>query len=347
MAAAKFTAIQAAEGIACGISADDKRQLKCWKPNYTDGPKILKWSFEFTDLTLKGQTVCGTLKAALTVVCWTLKFDKKLYDVFQDTPIQPRDSYYNKELFGPQSYLQVAISEKTACGIRSEDRKVRCFDLADGQEDAPRKERDLDLDAIRPTIPFGQIAAGKNHFCGIRFKDAKLYCWTYDGDCGRDCATTKLDRRLRGLTFTDISASDDYTCGIRKDNQKIECWGARTTDDLKFLLSEKFLEISTSGTMVCGIVRVSGMISCTDFQAKKRTTPEKFEHIPFGVRPKSSVETSVAAGSPGTNHPTVVLTAVFVAGFSLTFVFNRVLESRRRLSSLEMTFIENDSSTLF
>jgi hypothetical protein len=217
---------------ACGLRAEDGK-VQCWgddragqvsgAPNLTPFQQVVT---DFYTVNSRGRIhtkTCG-LRTDGRAVCWGdragLPQDVRFRRI---TPwgCGIRADNGRAECLGDftppdLSFLEIADSGGTVCGIREDNRELACWgrDTAGLVSGAPSGEA------------YEQLSLGPLHGCAIRSSDQRAVCW--GAASGGAVTDAPPDTRFRQVT----TSSDDslfqtrgQSCAIRSDNGHVECWG--------------------------------------------------------------------------------------------------------------------------
>ena len=138
---------------------------------------------------------------------------------------------------------------------------------------------------MAPAGSFTQVAAGRDHSCGLR-SDGSVVCWGYNN---HGQATPPSG------SFTQVAAGRDHSCGVRSDGSVV-CWGA-DYDGQATPPSGSFTQIAAGSSHSCG-VRSDGWVVCWGYNLNRQARPPSgsFTQIAAGgqqscgIRPSGSVD---------------------------------------------------------
>ncbi len=268
----------AVNGIAvCAL--DQQGQIWCrgqrWEPS-TDGGDTYDNDFKpvepagavrFTQIVAGDAHFCA-LSDQGRVYCWGLNGDEQLGDDdFNLQRIRAVDL--------PSGITSLAAGDGHNCAL-GPNRRAYCWGNNDGGQLGTGNRYGPELPA--PTVfddRFDQLAAGRNHTCGMR--DGKVYCWGLNQEyqLGFDRRAHdpyfQFDPKAAGtLNITKIVAARQSTCALNKWGQVV-CWGDNIQDELGGEPTEaqtparasqiRFADIALSGTHACGLT-LDGQMRC-------------------------------------------------------------------------------------
>lgn len=246
-----FSTLAVADSHGCGIRASDGK-LSCWP----EGFGALEGNVSYKAVAVDTASTCALRASDGRPVCNAWFGSVSVTD--------PLDS--------------ISVKEHRACGVRSADKKVVCWD---GVPPTFTPPQDLPDDALL------SIAAGKFHGCGIRVGDRRLVCWGMDIDGAAPPGPSTVDyldvlvnvqatctlrasdgvpscqgpavNYFRGFPGRDYRALAGHFCAIRASDDRVACsadaltTATQTGPSSYNLTYDPFLEVKGASHHVCGI----------------------------------------------------------------------------------------------
>jgi hypothetical protein len=218
----------------CGIQTKDNL-LYCWGEN--DRNQITPPPLIYSFIGLGETCGCGIININNYVKCWG-----SFQDGAGNIPNNIR-------------FTQIATGSggkgAWTCGILESNATLKCF----GRPEV--------IDNIPTTAKFDYIASGEVGIgCGIFSSNKTVTCWD-TGTFFNNNRSTPI-----GLQFKHVSIGGAHVCGILL-NSSVVCWGCDDTYDtncnIKFHsppITTLFSDISAGTTVVCGLIKDTGYVSC-------------------------------------------------------------------------------------
>ncbi|PON72543.1 Mitogen-activated protein kinase kinase kinase [Parasponia andersonii] len=113
---------------------------------------------------------------------------------------------------------------------------------------------------FRPDSPFSEIVSGNGFLCGlIRMSSsgsAALACWRFSSI---NDTNFHYKRIYSGPDLAELDSGDSHFCGLVNGANRLECWQWRMFNSFG---TRDFAKISVGENFVCGILAISGNVSC-------------------------------------------------------------------------------------
>ncbi|MBA2661091.1 MAG: hypothetical protein H0U74_02255 [Bradymonadaceae bacterium] len=220
----------------CAIRSDTL-ELYCWGDNTRgqlgDGTNTRSSSPKRVGTNTWKQVATGAshtcaIASNNRLYCWGHNTDGQVGDgsvIERQSPV----------VVGIQTWNQVEAGTYHTCAIRADNSRLYCWgyntfgQLGDG---APEFMRSTPVEA--GTLTWKQVSVGREHTCGIRDDNSRLYCWGRSGPwLGYPNSEHQSTPQVVGTnTWKQVSAGFTHTCAIRADNDRAYCWGNNIAGEL-------------------------------------------------------------------------------------------------------------------
>jgi alpha-tubulin suppressor-like RCC1 family protein len=290
----KYIQIATGDNHTCGITLNN--DLKCWGKNtygqLGDGtntnrlvPTLIDSGVKYSFVSLGNNHTCGitTLAQGQILKCWGRNSTFEL-GLGVDPPNNSTDPIGAFENL-PQivdtgiSYLWVATSNRTTCGITTSN-KLKCWgdnnygQIGDGTTTDKSSPVPIDTNTDYIRVSLGSAKYGTTG-CGITTTGI-LKCWgaSFTGALGVVLDRTSTSESLPKVvdaneSYMRVDVGEHHTCGITQNNV-LKCWGTNTYGQLGILPSiiiptavnnNLYSKIATGRKHTCAIT-TSGVMQC-------------------------------------------------------------------------------------
>ena len=150
------------------------------------------------------------------------------------------------------------------CGILSNTSQAYCWESMGSATDL--------IPSVYRYNSYSHIAAGKNHVCAIRgyyyleSESGTVDCWDIVKKSNSNSLISKqsalfYDQNISELVFKSVVSGEGFSCGGVKDGGLV-CWGPNSSILGTSKISDSFVSLTSSRSVVCGIPEVTGEVKC-------------------------------------------------------------------------------------